>query len=200
MNIWDALSEHADGIKHAMFFELMLCTGWSGSQQRLDAWSIPLWPSLGTNIIAYEVKTARGDFLKEIKNPEKRKAGMSRCNQFYFVTTDKIVKENEIPCECGWLLFTNEKLIEKITAPIHECDKPDWGTIRAICRRAFDSEIITMKRKLDLISNNINEDNGLHKVIDSMGEWAIEEKAKGNIELLNKIKKTLEPSKLYGWV
>lgn len=186
-----------------MFFELLLCTGWSGSPQRLDAWSIPLWPSLGTNIVAYEVKTARSDFLREIKNPEKRQAGINRSNQFFFVTSEKVVKEeSEIPEDCGWMLFRNGELIQMKAAPIRECEKPDWGTVRAICRRAFDSEVIGLKRKLDsIVSQETSRSmRGESRVIDDLGDWLIRESKGGNQALCEKLRKLLEPANLYQWV
>lgn len=203
-NIWDALSHRADGIKHAMFFELQLCTGWVGSQQRLDAWSIPLWPSLSREgIAAYEVKTSRSDFLRELKQPDKRVAGIKRCNRFYFVTTEKVVKEeSEIPPECGWLLFENGVLKTVREAPEHECEKPDWGTVRAICRRAFDSEVIGMQRKIQtfLDREKSRANRGDFRSLDLLGEWLIEESKGGDLEIFNKIKKTLEPAGHYDWV
>lgn len=201
--IWNALSKHADGIKHAMFFELKLCTGWSGSEQRLDAWSIPLWPSLGKSIVAYEVKISRADFLKEIKNPDKRQAGLERSNEFYFVTAERVVKNlEEIPEECGWLLYENGELKTIKPAPIRECPQPDWGTIRAICRRAFDFEVIAMKKTLEELvkRESSRSETPTHRVIDQLGDWLIHEAQNGDKNLAMKIKKILEPTDLYQWV
>ena len=200
--IWDALSEKADGVQHAMFFELKLCTGWSGSEQRLDAWSIPLWPSLGNNIVAYEVKTARSDFLREIKNPEKRLAGIKRSNQFYFVTSAKVVREpNEIPEECGWIEFMNGELIERKPAPVRECEKPDWGTVKAICRRAFGSEVIALNRKLQAVmeQEKSRSEVGTHRVVDDLGEWLMRESKGGDRKTFEQLKALLAPANLYQW-
>lgn len=202
-NIWHALSAHADGEKHAMFFELRLSTGWSGSEQRLDAWSIPLWPSLGSSLIAYEVKVSRGDFMKEIKNPEKRQAGLKRSNEFYFVTTPKVVKIiDEIPEECGWMLFEDGELKVMKPAPHRECQPPDWGTIRAICRRAFDSEIIALQRKVERIIEPAmsRAENPTYRVVDRVADWLMEESKTGTAEMTRKLRQLLEPTDMWQWV
>ncbi len=201
--IWDALSEHADGIRHAMFFELRLSTGYEGCEQRLDAWSIPLWKSLGTVITAYEVKTARSDFLKEIRTPSKRVAGLARSNQFFFVTTPKVVREeSEIPPECGWMEFVDGKLIERRHAPVRECVGPDWHLVRAICRRAFDSEVIHLSRKIDRIAEQekSRSEVGTHRVVDDLATWLMQEANGGDPVVTERLKKLLEPSGLYQWV
>jgi len=50
--------------------------------------------------VCYEVKTARADFLPEIKRPLKRRTGMRYSNEPYFVTPAAFVSLTEIPPEC----------------------------------------------------------------------------------------------------
>ena len=47
------------------------------------------------------MKTARGDFLSELKHPLKRRIGMRYSNEFYFVTPAGLVNAAEIPADCG---------------------------------------------------------------------------------------------------
>lgn len=184
-----------------MFYELRLSTGWEGSEQRLDGWSISLWPSLGKVITAYEVKTSRSDFLREIRQPQKREAGLKRSNQFFFATTRGVVKdESEIPTECGWMLFENGALKTMKEAPFRECAGPDWPLVRAICRRAFDSEVIAMRRKMEAVCADHRDGRDAHRVVDAVSEWLLEENKAGNLEMVSKLKKLLEPTGLYQWV
>jgi len=62
--------------------------------------------------VCYEVKTSRGDFLSELKQPLKRRLGMRYSNEFYFVTPAGLVKAEEIPAhgnrvQRGPACFTN---------------------------------------------------------------------------------------------
>ena len=93
------------------FEELRVGTGFAvGNDQRIDAFAIHTFPSRGLIRTAYEVKVSRQDFLNELKNPEKRKFAMLMSNQFYFVTSPGIVKEGELPPDCGLKIYHPERL------------------------------------------------------------------------------------------
>ena len=82
--------------------ELRVGTGRrNGNAQRLDAFALNALPYTGMKRVCYEVKTARGDFLAELKHPLKRRIGMRYSNEFYFVTPAHLVEVTEIPAECG---------------------------------------------------------------------------------------------------
>jgi hypothetical protein len=67
----------------------------------VDAFALNTLPHTAMKRICYEVKTSRGDFLSELKQPLKRRIGMRYSNEFYFVTPAALVKPVEIPAECG---------------------------------------------------------------------------------------------------
>lgn len=100
---------HSNPPKKWVFIEeLRLGTGWSrwhmGShmvkgEQRIDAVAFNTWSRL--EIIAYEIKISRGDFLHEVKNPEKRRSAMLLCDYFTFVVPKGLVKREETPEGCG---------------------------------------------------------------------------------------------------
>lgn len=82
--------------------ELRVGTGRrAGNLQRVDALALNSLPHTGMKRVCYEVKTSRGDFLTELKNPLKRRIGMRYSNEFYFVAPAGLLKHNEIPAECG---------------------------------------------------------------------------------------------------
>ena len=54
---------------HAIIFEFRGGTGW-GRVSRVDAIAMDLWPSEGLELIGFEIKTSRQDWLREVKNPE----------------------------------------------------------------------------------------------------------------------------------
>ena len=69
-----------------------------------DALVMSLWPSRGLEIIGFEVKVRRSDWLKELETPEKAEAIAQWCDRWYLVVGDEqIVKDGELPK--GWGLF-----------------------------------------------------------------------------------------------
>ena len=84
------------------FRELRVGTGrQNGGAQRLDGFALNTLPQTAMKSVCYEVKTSRGDFLSELKQPLKRRIGMRYSNEFYFVTPAGLAKAEEIPAYCG---------------------------------------------------------------------------------------------------
>lgn len=82
--------------------ELRVGTGFHGNAaQRLDAFALNCLPHTSMRRVCYEVKTARPDFLCEIKQPLKRRIGLRYSNEFYFVTPIGMLNTSELPIECG---------------------------------------------------------------------------------------------------
>lgn len=132
----------------AFFSELRAGTGYKwgrgkrdhNPEQRLDAFVMNLWPSKQFIRIAFEIKVSRQDFLNEIKAPEKRATALKLSNQFYFVTPVGLVKDHEIPDDCGLMEVSETGSVRvKIKAPIHAGDeRPPWTFAAAIARRVQD--------------------------------------------------------------
>lgn len=82
--------------------ELRDSTGWAGRGQAADAFVFGTWPSRGFRIIGFEIKSYRGDWLRELKNPEKAE-GLSRfCDEWWLVAEENVAKADEIPATWGW--------------------------------------------------------------------------------------------------
>ena len=93
---------HASPSEWLFFRELRVGTGrQNGGAQRLDAFALNTLPHTAMKRVCYEVKTSRGDFLTELKQPLKRRIGMRYSNEFYFVTPAALVTPAEIPADCG---------------------------------------------------------------------------------------------------
>jgi hypothetical protein len=90
----------------ALIFELSKGTGWRGQDGRCDAAAFNCYPSKGYHRLAFEMKTGRGDFLKELDTPKKRAWVEENFHQTYFVTTPGIAKVEEIPEGWGLLVAT----------------------------------------------------------------------------------------------
>jgi hypothetical protein len=115
----------------------------------MDAYVIAAWPSAGNKRMAFEIKTSRADFLNEIKKPLKRRPAMHFSNEFYFVAPKGMIKDEELPLNCGLMevdLYNNAlRLATKVPAPARESIRPTWNFVAALLRR-YDVEVI---RRLD---------------------------------------------------
>jgi hypothetical protein len=93
---------HASPSEWLFFRELRVGTGRrNGGAPRLDGFALNTLPHTTMKRICYEVKTSRGDFLSELKQPLKRRIGMRYSNEFYFVTPAALVNPAEVPADCG---------------------------------------------------------------------------------------------------
>ena len=93
---------HSSPAEWLFFRELRVGTGrQNGGAQRLDGFALNTLPHTAMKRVCYEVKTSRGDFLAELKQPLKRRIGMRYSNEFYFVTPAGLVKTEEVPAHCG---------------------------------------------------------------------------------------------------
>jgi len=120
------------------FTELRLGTGYS-NEQRADGFLMELWPSKGFVRTAFEYKVSRQDFLKEIKNPQKRQSIKSYSDHFVIITANDIVKDkSEIPSDCGWFVFDGKELKTMVRPPkLPPTPFADWPFICSLVRSAF---------------------------------------------------------------
>ncbi|MEM4379105.1 MAG: hypothetical protein QXL01_00260 [Thermoplasmatales archaeon] len=133
------------------FFEELRIGGGFGkdSEQRFDAWAICYFPSKRNVSKCFEIKVSKTDFLSEIRNPKKRRAGLRLSNEFYFVTPEKMLKVEEVPVECGLLEVTelgNMRVV--IPAPFRDIEPPTWLFVSSICRREMSKESVPNPEKL----------------------------------------------------
>jgi len=90
----------------ALIFELSKGTGWSGQEGRCDAAAFNCYPSKGYHRLAFEMKTGRGDFLKELDYPKKRAWLEENFHQTFFVAPPGVIKPEEVPDGWGLLVAT----------------------------------------------------------------------------------------------
>lgn len=90
-----------------------------------DMLAIGLWPSVGLDIIGFEIKTTRADWLKEISDAKKAVAIQQYCDRWYLVVPHKnherIVRSvdgvSELPPTWGMLTVDNGVVREIVKAP-----------------------------------------------------------------------------------
>jgi hypothetical protein len=78
-----------------------------GISNRADAIAMDLWPSRGgLELIGFEIKTSRADWLNELKQPKKCEAIKQYCDKWYLVTDNQYIVDtfkNEIPDDWGYM-------------------------------------------------------------------------------------------------
>jgi hypothetical protein len=111
---------HAKASEWIFLREVRVGTGFQGSSaQRLDAFALNCLPHTSMRRVCYEVKTSRADFLCELKQPLKRRAGLRYSNEFYFVTPVGLLNLCELPIECGLVEIGDFSANERMSALAH---------------------------------------------------------------------------------
>lgn len=108
------------------------CNRWA------DALAVQLWTSRGLQIIGFEIKVSRQDWVKELKNPAKADAIAKYCHQWYLVIGDKdIVQFGELPVTWGLMIPHTKKSLKVVKpAVINKNPKPvDMSFLCAVLRR-----------------------------------------------------------------
>lgn len=128
--------------KYLSLSEARIGTGFGKeNEQRIDFWAMSSYPSENFLKYSFEVKTSRSDFLREIKNPDKRKWAMRYSNHYIFAAPANMLKPDEIPLECGlWEFCQNEgsallQIKKTVPSPYRESMRPNWSFIAAVMRR-----------------------------------------------------------------
>lgn len=71
--------------------------------RRIDALALNVFVNRGLFRHGFEVKIARGDWLKELKDPAKAEGHSAICHAFWLVTVPGVAQELEVPPDWGWL-------------------------------------------------------------------------------------------------
>lgn len=129
--------------RYVVFPELRLGSGFSGTaQRRVDFFVIST--SAGNETIAFEIKTSKKDFKRDIENDLKQRGARLYANRFYYVTPKGLVDRKDVPIWAGLLEYDIEKnrrarsrvyFDEVVPAPLHAKAMPSWGLICAITRK-----------------------------------------------------------------
>lgn len=197
----------------AVVFELQKGVGFQGTTGRIDAAAFGCWPSKGHHRLAFEVKRSRGDFLRELRQPEKRRWVEDNFHQTWFVVPSGLVKPDEVPESWGLLAATKDgKKLRQVKVAMHREVAPlpesmalsairsIAGTLASLEGRqvTFDGETITQadldKRAQEALayqSKNLNEiaaRDVAGVAADMVREWIGHLSANQDRETLTKLK------------
>lgn len=107
----------------------------------VDAMAFGCWRSVGIAVHGYEIKVSRGDWLRELQDPEKSFAFSNRCNYWWIAAPEKIVKLEELPAHWGLreVFKTEDGYSVKIRKPATFNDKPvfDMPFVVALARACY---------------------------------------------------------------
>lgn len=137
----------ADG--WACFAELADATGFQ-KRRTADFVAVSTWPSKQYRALGFEIKVSRGDFLRELKQPEKRQHLESVCAECWFVAPAGLLKAEEIPEGWGLLEVLNGAEEEKLRAKVQprQREPRPWPMpfMAAIARRCADADPVLPAR------------------------------------------------------
>ncbi len=88
-------------------------TGWAGKGQTADAFAFGTWPSRGFQILGFEIKSYRSDWLRELKRPDKADGLARYCDNWWLITNIGVAKPEEIPATWGWMEATAKGLVTR---------------------------------------------------------------------------------------
>lgn len=150
--LYEHFKKYGDDV--ACFNHLRLGTGWI-SEQTMDFWAMYLTPSTKFRTIGFEIKVSRSDFLKEIRDPDKRVMAMTLCDEFYFVTPKDLLTRDEIPKNCGLWEIDDQKVMEVVRGPYY-CKTsaklvcPSWPFLASVLRRQATADWRVREGRIEL--------------------------------------------------
>lgn len=133
---------------YACIFEVANGTGHT-ARRSADAVVVNLWPSRGMEIVGYEHKVSRSDWLHELKQPEKAWPVMQYCDRWILLAAPGVAKAEEVPINWGWQEFDGQKLRARKAAPALTPKALDRTFVASMLRRPVRDVESMIKRKLD---------------------------------------------------
>lgn len=132
------------------------------AEKEFDLFAFHPWTSEGYTRHVVEAKISRSDFLKEAKDPIKKRAGLYCSNKFYFAAPAGCVRDlEEIPTNCGYYKVggdpVNGLTCERVIAAPELADEPPtWNFLAAAVRRLLtESEIGALRSQIAGLESQI---------------------------------------------
>lgn len=117
-DLLDALRARYPRDSYALFRNIRNATGFQRGARYADALVMSLWPSRGLELIGFEIKISRQDWLKELNQPEKAEEFYRYCDKWWLLVSDTaIVHPGELPSTWGLLAPRGRRLAAKVEAP-----------------------------------------------------------------------------------
>lgn len=128
--------------EYALLPQVRNKTGFSGQIRTADALAMSLYPSRGLDLMGFEIKVSRPDWLREKKEPAKAEEIARFCDRWWLVVGDEsIVAPAELPPT--WGLLVPKKgggLLQKVEAPKLDAAPMSREFMAAIMRSMADAQ------------------------------------------------------------
>lgn len=85
--------------------------------RRFDLIAIMGWQSRGHEVMGFEVKVSRSDWLSELKDPAKAEPLVRLCSRWWIAAPPDVVKADELPPSWGLLVIHPEQIRTAKQAP-----------------------------------------------------------------------------------
>lgn len=89
--------------------EMRPSVGFKHEERRIDLWAIECSPAKGMPATAYEIKTSRSDWTRELRQPMKRRMAYAVSNYYWLVAPKGVIGVEELPQDAGLLEIDVEK-------------------------------------------------------------------------------------------
>lgn len=120
--------------------EVRNATGFRRTPRSADALALSTYPSRGLALYGFEFKVSRGDWLRELKNPDKSVSMQSKCDRWYLVVSDPaIVQPGELPETWGLMVPHRDSL--KVAREGTKNENVTWPRdfVASLVRKALDT-------------------------------------------------------------
>lgn len=89
-----------------------------GTTRRFDLIALMSWQSRGHEVMGFEIKVSRSDWLKELATPAKAEPLVRLCSRWWIVAPPEVVKVEELPATWGLLVIHPEQVRATKQAPL----------------------------------------------------------------------------------
>lgn len=138
--------------KYAFITEFRGGTGWE-RESRADAIAMDTWPSSGLELIGFELKTSRADWLRELKQKDKADPIKQFCDRWYLVIDDYNILNtwnDELPQDWGYMQYEypDGVKIKKVAPKMNPkpIDRTFLASLMRLASNPFDEVIINNRK------------------------------------------------------
>ncbi len=139
--LFEGIKDTFNHRQYAVLRNVANSTGWTDNDRYIDVVVMCCWPSRGLEITAFEIKTSRGDFTRELRDPTKAGSVSKYVDRFYVVAPDGILSSSDLPDDWGLYEWNHERYKLKHSKPASKLDpKPlDRAFVASLLRRLAKS-------------------------------------------------------------
>lgn len=124
-----------------------------GGTRMADAVAMNLWSSRGYALHGFEIKTGRGDWQKELKDPSKAEAVATYCDYWWLVAPAGVMKDGELPLGWGFYELRAGGLLQRVPATKQEAKPVTRAFFASLMRRGHEQlEGMAVERVHDAIA------------------------------------------------